>query len=176
MREDRHWSAEVRRVELADVEAIQDLHHALCQFEYENGFDPDIDLQGSTSRRFTDHVGSRISESTGAAIVATVDAVVAGHLLGSVSDGARDKRARLESMFVLAEYRKKGIGRHLVSEFLSWMQGTGAVAATVAVAPGNPAAVVLYRKLGFRDQTLVLEIRPASWVEKTKEAPTSHCP
>jgi len=158
---------------LADVEAIQDLHHALCQFEYENGFDLEIDLHRSYSKRFVNYVGSRVSESTGAALVATVDGVVAGHLLGSVDDGARGKRAKLESMFVLAEYRKKGIGRRLVSEFLSWMQGAGTVAATVAVAPGNPAAVGLYRKLGFRDQTLILEVRTVRAAVETKEAPTS---
>ena len=175
MCEDTHSSHEVREAALTDVSAIQNLHHALCQFEHENGFDPDIDLEGSYSTRFTDYLRSRILEPTGVALVAMSQRLVVGYLVGSVNDAAKGKRAKLESMFVLPEYRKRGVGRGLVSEFLSWVQGVGAVAATVAVAPGNAAAVGLYRELGFRGQTLVLEARPPVWTEKTKGTPTTPC-
>jgi GNAT superfamily N-acetyltransferase len=172
MCEDKNSSHEVRETALTDVSAIQNLHHALCHFEYENGFDPDIDLEGSYSTRFTDYLTSRISEPTGVALVATSQGVVVGYLLGSVNDGVKGKRAKLESMFVLPEYRKKGIGRGLVSAFLHWMQGVEALAATVAVAPRNHSAVTLYRKLGFLDHTLVLEARRGSTATRKGNTPT----
>ncbi|MCJ7550256.1 MAG: GNAT family N-acetyltransferase [Anaerolineae bacterium] len=148
---------EVREAGPADVTAIQNLHNALCRFEYENGFDPSIDLERSYSTWFTDYLSSRISEPDGSALVATSQGAVVGYLLGSVSDSARGRHARLESMFVLAEHRRKGVGWSLAQAFLHWMRGVEALAAGVAVAPRNHAAVTLYRKLGFLDQTLILE-------------------
>jgi ribosomal protein S18 acetylase RimI-like enzyme len=173
MYEDGHSVPEIRKASKADVRAIQDLHHALCRFEYDNGFDLDIDLQRSYSTEFADYLEGRIAEPTGAAFVVRLEDVVTGYLVGSMSEGTKGKRARLESMFVLPEHRRSGIGQRLVSEFLSWVQKVGGVAATVAVAPGNSAAVALYRKLGFRDQTLILEVRAVRTVGETRETPTS---
>jgi ribosomal protein S18 acetylase RimI-like enzyme len=162
----------VRSATLDDVKAILDLHHALCEYEYRNGFDPDINLNGSYSTEFKDYVRSRISESTGIALVATAGAVVVGYLLGSVSDGAKGRRAKLESIFVPEVHRRQGIAQRLVSEFLSWARESGSAVTSAAVAPGNAAAVDLYRKLGFIDQTLVLAIRHPVKAGETRGAPT----
>ena len=156
MCDNTHSIAEVREAALDDVKVIQDLHHALCRYEYENGFNPDIDLQGSYSPRFAEYVCSRICERTGAAFIVSVEGIVAGYFLGAVSENSKGKRARLGSLFVHPQQRRKGIGQCLVSEFLSWVQGVGAVAVTVAAAPGNTATVNLYRALGFRGQILDL--------------------
>jgi len=59
----------------------------------------------------------------------------------------------------VAEHRRKGIGDLLVSEFVAWTRQEGVSSVIVTVAPRNVAAVELYRKNNFVDQTLVLELR-----------------
>ena len=155
----------MRILEIGFGKSGQSLHHALCQFEFGKGFDPSVDLQGSYSQQFAHYVRSRVADDTSIALVAAADNMVTGYLLGSLGEGSRNPGAKLESMFVKPEYRRKGIGHQLVAAFLEWAWAHGALRVTVSVAPGNSAAVELYRKLGFGDQTLVLEAHPAQMGE-----------
>ena len=140
-----------------DLTILQDLYHAACVTEYENGFDCDIDLEAAYSDTFVELVRSRISQSQGIALIAEAGEVVAGYLLGVFVDGKKGRHAKLEGIFVLPEHRMQGIASQLVSVFLSWAQDVGSTKASVAVAPRNAPAVELYRKHGFMDQTLILE-------------------
>jgi ribosomal protein S18 acetylase RimI-like enzyme len=46
----------------------------------------------------------------------------------------------------------------MVRRFLAWAGEKQVAGISVAVAPGNEPALALYRKLGFRDQTLILAL------------------
>jgi len=151
--------ASVREATQDDLEAIRRLHHALCLNEREMGFDSDLDPDASFSEHFTAYLKARITENTGLALVALQDEEVAGYLLGDVDDGKDALTAHLESMFVVPANRRGGIGRMLAGRFLEWVKAKGATRTTVAVAPGNQEAIGLYRALGFKDRTLILEMR-----------------
>jgi ribosomal protein S18 acetylase RimI-like enzyme len=57
--------------------------------------------------------------------------------------------------------RRRGIGEQLVRRFLAWARDQQVAGISVAVAPENEPALALYRKLGFRDQTLILTLSHA---------------
>ena len=55
---------------------------------------------------------------------------------------------------VAPEQQRQGLGRQVLQGLLNHAQQQGAAHATLEVAPGNTAAVALYRGLGFRDAGL----------------------
>ncbi len=59
--------------------------------------------------------------------------------------------AELLTLAVRPQERRKGIGRRLVSEFLSASRSRGATRAFLEVSTENPAAIMLYRAVGFQD-------------------------
>lgn len=70
-----------------------------------------------------------------------------GFLIGRVLAG----EAELLTLAVRPEARRRGIGRHLVSEFLLLATAAGAATAFLEVAADNPAAIALYRAAGFAE-------------------------
>ncbi len=73
------------------------------------------------------------------------DATPAGFLLGREAGG----EAEIISTGVLPDFRGRGIGGALVSEFTTRMQQRGAEAVFLEVAVDNDAALSLYKRLGF---------------------------
>jgi ribosomal protein S18 acetylase RimI-like enzyme len=67
--------------------------------------------------------------------------------------GATESRARSEllSMAVAPTARRRGVGRRLVEELVSWARQKGVDRMKVVVAVGNEPAVALYRSNGFVD-------------------------
>ncbi|WP_255000306.1 ribosomal protein S18-alanine N-acetyltransferase [Cyanobium sp. Alchichica 3B3-8F6] len=55
---------------------------------------------------------------------------------------------------VAPQRRRQGLGRQVLQALLDHAQQQGAAHATLEVAPGNAAAVALYRGLGFQDAGL----------------------
>jgi ribosomal protein S18 acetylase RimI-like enzyme len=149
----------VRRATLHDLEDIRKLGHLLARFEYESGFDTDIDPDWAFSDAATRHTAQRITDDECIALVAVDADEVVGFLMGSIREAKGGPTGALESMLVLPHYRKRGIGRGLVERFLDWTRRKGLQRFTVAVAPANKAAVALYLQMGFQEQTLILERR-----------------
>lgn len=73
------------------------------------------------------------------------DATPAGFLLGREAGG----EAEIISIGVLPDFRGRGLGGALVSEFVTRMQQRGAEMVFLEVAVDNDAAVSLYKRLGF---------------------------
>jgi ribosomal protein S18 acetylase RimI-like enzyme len=77
-----------------------------------------------------------------------------GYAVGTIS---RTGVAEIDSLFVLRQYRKRGIGGRLVAMAVGWFDRHHPVATTVNVAVGNEPALSYYRRFGFfpRVTTLV---------------------
>lgn len=56
----------------------------------------------------------------------------------------------IEELYVTPEYRRAGIGRLLVDDFLYWAHQNGFVGVDLEAYRMNTAASVLYRSIGFR--------------------------
>lgn len=72
-----------------------------------------------------------------------------GELIGSVMTyWFNDTKGITEEIFVLPEWRRKGIAQILVREALSYLKDCGKLNAQLEVRKSNDSAVNLYKKMG----------------------------
>jgi ribosomal protein S18 acetylase RimI-like enzyme len=97
----------------------------------------------------------------GICLIALAGPEVAGYLVGSLTENAHPsiQYAALETIKVVPEYRRQGVGSALVEDFRGWAREAGATRLSVDVAPRNAAAIGFYEAHGFIPATLVLERR-----------------
>lgn len=77
-----------------------------------------------------------------------------GYCISSVN---RFKQGELESIFVEAEFRGRGIGDRLIKRSIAWMDETGARAKVIAVVTGNEQALGFYAHYGFLPRQYILK-------------------
>ncbi|MHA2119359.1 MAG: GNAT family N-acetyltransferase [Candidatus Thorarchaeota archaeon] len=83
--------------------------------------------------------------------IAVVDGVPAGFLGAFVSESKyKPLTGLLGPMGVLPEYRRRGIGLHLISEVLTTLKEYGCEYAAVGTPALNAGAIKLYEKAGFK--------------------------
>lgn len=80
--------------------------------------------------------------------MALEDGVVCG-IAGAMRDEDDESRAALISMWTAPTQRKKGVGRMLVGEVISWARSRGLQVLTLMVTSVNPTATKFYERLGF---------------------------
>jgi diamine N-acetyltransferase len=64
----------------------------------------------------------------------------------------------LDSLFVSADYRRRGIASTLVERALNWLDEAGASSRRVIVLCENDEAFAFYRRFGFRPRNVELQI------------------
>lgn len=74
-----------------------------------------------------------------------------------ISSVNRLKQGELESIFVEAEYRGRGIGDRLIKRSIDWMDEAGAYAKVIAVVTGNEKALGFYARYGFLPRQYILK-------------------
>ena len=150
-------SIAVRPATPADLPVLQEFHAALCAAERASGYDDNADATFAASPSGQSYLLARIN-GDGLALVAYDGTVPVAYLVAGVRSGSRGTASGLESMFVTPSCRLRGIGTALLEQFLAWHRSTGLPSASLAVAPGNHAAIALYKKAGFCGTTLVMEL------------------
>lgn len=121
----------VRRAELSDLDAIVAVE--------ESSFDGDV-MSRRSLRRY-------IGAPAAAMQVATVDGVVAGYALTSLTRGHR--AARLFSIAVSSRFGRRGLGKILLDAAEAAERARAAKALRLEVRRDNHAAAALYRKAGY---------------------------
>jgi ribosomal protein S18 acetylase RimI-like enzyme len=93
-----------------------------------------------------------------------IDLVTAGSDAGDIAYCISSVSAKgvteVDSLFVDARFRGRGMGTELMSRALAWFHATGATAIVVSVMHGNEQAVAFYRRFGFHPRALVMKISP----------------
>ena len=140
-----------------DLAVLQELHAALCAAERASGYDDNADTNFAASPSGQAYLLARIN-GDGLALIAHDGNVRVGYLVAAVRSTAQGSVSGLESMFVMPACRRRGIGTALLEQFLVWHRVSGLRSASLAVAPGNGAAIAFYKKVGFRGTTLVMEL------------------
>jgi ribosomal protein S18 acetylase RimI-like enzyme len=150
----------IRRATTADLEAVQHLNQKLFLKESQE-FDPTLKTDRPFSKEGETHFTKRASGEEGIVFVAVLNEHVIGYVCGgpTKSDTYREKRtvAELENLYVLKEYRMKGIGQQLYEAFLAWCGEKGINKVVVEASSENVTAINFYRKVGFKDYSLVME-------------------
>jgi GNAT superfamily N-acetyltransferase len=85
------------------------------------------------------------------ALVAENDSMTAGMITGQlvVSSAVGGYSILLEDLFVIPEYRTRGIASMLIRHLISWGKTKGAVRVQLVADNRNPAAMKLYKNAGF---------------------------
>jgi diamine N-acetyltransferase len=75
------------------------------------------------------------------------------------SDSGTDKVGEIDSMFILAPYRRQGIGRELVNRCMEWFENNEAEKIIVFVGVGNEEVLEFYKTFGLLPLAIRLERR-----------------
>jgi ribosomal protein S18 acetylase RimI-like enzyme len=150
----------IRPARLEDVGHLQQLNLQAFQHEHEHGFDRNLDMQWPLSEAAGAVWRGLVEQEGGGLWVAVMGTEIVGYLAGELSEAGRQRSggvtALLRGLFVAQHARRRGIGEQLVLRFLAWAKAGRVAGISVAVAPANEPALALYRKLGFREGTLIL--------------------
>jgi diaminopimelate decarboxylase len=102
---------------------------------------------GFYRRRFRRPVDDRAAH-----LLALDGSRVVGSLSIRRDEHAATRHVATLGMFVVADHRRRGIGRALMREALAWAERVGVERLELTVYPGNRAAIALYRAFGFREE------------------------
>ena len=151
---------EIRKATIEDLEIILDLNLKLFEKEYQE-FDKTFDCEWTKSEEGRKYFSNRILKDSGCALIASVDGRVVGYLVGGFvkpeSYRLVSKMVELEDMYVLEEFRSKGVGAKLCEQFLAWADEKGVKRLRVTASAQNKRAIEFYRKNGFEDYDITLE-------------------
>lgn len=88
---------------------------------------------------------------------------IIGYMCGGVSERLmyrkKNKYAELENMIIDENLRGKGIGKRLVKDFINWCRKNKVNFISVTAFAKNEPTLNFYRKLGFSDYNLTLEMK-----------------
>ena len=150
----------IRRATLKDLKEIQRLSRLLFEKEYKE-YDKSLDStwnDGEGKKYFK----NRITSKNGFVEVAELKDKVIGYLCG----GLYERRfyrvpgvyAELDNMFIEKRYRGSGVGTSFSRDFVAWCKTKKVRFIAVTASAKNKHAISFYRKVGFKDYNLTLEM------------------
>lgn len=149
----------IRKATINDLEIIQKLNNGLFEYEAELELDnyiKDWALGEDSKEYFSGLINNEF------VIVAEVDNKIVGYLAGSLYRDAtfsyyEGLTAEVDNMFILAEYRKFGIGSKLMNSYIEWCKQNDAKRVFVTASIGNDNTIEFYKKIGFTPLNLTLK-------------------
>lgn len=91
--------------------------------------------------------------------LAEEDERILGFIGGEIKIGSgffnNKKIGTIHALFVVEEYRNRGIGAELIKTFVLWLKTKKAEIAELAVSSRNTNALKLYENLGFNDFIII---------------------
>ena len=150
----------IREARLNDVPSIVNLNYELFQEDAGNR-DPHMNL--NLPREGGDeHFTKLITGDRSVCFLAESTGKIVGYLAGYIvpkSSLCPIILVKLESIYVKAGFRGLGAGTKLKNEFLKWSKKRGAESISVNAYASNERALEFYRKIGFKDWELALEMK-----------------
>jgi len=152
---------EVKKAEREDLGDIQALSLGLFKREirlYDKSLNPEW-----TYGEGREYFKKSLTHRSACALKCIDDGVIVGYLVGwlirkKMPYRTLKQQAELENMFVMRNYRSKGVGKMLVDEFKRWAKEKGVDNIKVTASGANKRAIEFYRKCGFKDYELTLEM------------------
>ena len=90
-------------------------------------------------------------------LVRNLMGIVIGYCISTVTD---DRIGEIDSLFVLLEYRGKGLADSLMKLSLAWLHEQGVSRVRLSVAAGNEQVFGFYARYGFFPAKIILEQMP----------------
>ena len=150
---------EIRTASMKDVDAIIELSSQLSINEH-NFYDNTVDISFPINNQ--EKFKRNMRNGFGLVIVAIEFDNIEGYLIGSISKTEDyrnlDNIAEIDSMFVKPKFRSQGVGTLFVNQFVEWAKAQ-AKRVKVVVSAKNNRGIKFYRKAGFIDHEIVLEMK-----------------
>ena len=150
----------IRKATIKDLDKVLELNHMLFRREYDE-YDNLLDMDWTYSVKGKKYFRDSLINENYCVFVAEDSGVVVGYLSGEITKGEEyrilPKMAELGSLFVLAEYRSKGMGKKLYDDFVKWAKSKDVKRIRVEASPDNAKGIKYYEKMGFKGFTFVLE-------------------
>ena len=131
-------------------------------FNIQHKFDPTANLDWTFSNDGQKYFKKRISGKNGFVEVAEDNSKLIGYIIGAIIKHPLwkiDARyAELESIFVEPKHQSAGLGAKLTADFINWCRENKVNYVSVIPAAQNESATKFYRKLGFSDYDLVMQL------------------
>ncbi len=135
----------------SDVDALADLIARLKRLNGE--FDPLLKPAENLLAASKEYVKSKISSPSSVVLVAEVDGRAVGVIVGDVED-RRFYEPRMAGIirefYVLPEFRRKGLGKRMMSEAMDALRRKGAQMIMADFPALNEIAIEFYKKMNFR--------------------------
>ena len=153
----------IRKARPNDLTNILRLNLDLFKKEYKE-YDKKLNLKWTYGKTGKAYFKKKISEKNGFAFVAENEGKIIGYLCGSIRKSPYDYRiisryAELDNMIIEKKFRGREIGERLVLEFLKWCKIKKTNVISVNASAQNENGIKFYRKMGFKDYSLTLEIK-----------------
>jgi len=119
-------------------------------------------LDDEAKQRWIDYMVKAYMEDPESILLAEDEGVIIGFIASRSYDPPLklkgfDRYAAITDLYVLPEYRGRGIGRMLMERCLSRLKSRGFTKVRLSVWVGNRKAIRLYRSLGFKPRVIVME-------------------
>lgn len=150
----------IRKATINDLKRIQELNFLLFEKEKKE-YDKFLNLDWTFGEVGTKCFKKHLTGKDSCAFVAEDNGEIIGYLAGGEIK-AEDYRniskiAELDYMFVLKEYRRRGVGGMLHDVFVEWCEERKIKVLRVEASAGNKQAIGFYKRRGFEDCSLILE-------------------
>ncbi len=146
----------IRKATLNDMETLLRFEQGVIEFE--RPFDPTLDenihYYDLNEMISAPHIELLVAEHAGQLIAsgyARIEAAVRPYL-------KHDQQAYLGFMYVLAEYRGRGINGLLLNQLKIWSAAQGVTELLLEVYAGNAGAIRAYEKAGFEQLTIAMRM------------------
>jgi GNAT superfamily N-acetyltransferase len=150
----------IRKATVKDLESIQILNGKLCLNEHKK-FDYTVDSNFPFSKQGKTYFLERITKKNGCVLVALENKKIIGYIAGGITKQESyrtiEKLAEAENMFILEDFRNKGVGSELLDKFVDWCKSKNVNRIKVISSSANSKSISFYNKNGFSDYNLVLE-------------------
>ncbi len=146
-----------------DLERVQCLNFSLFKKEYDE-YDPSFDLSWTMWPLWKAYFRSSILDSDACCLVARYhDTTIVWYLVGWIKKTQNpcrtlNKQAELENMYIMPDHRWQHVWSQLVSLFIEWAREHGVDNICVTASQANKEAIAFYKKQGFRDYDVTLEL------------------
>ena len=145
-------SFSIRRAVPRDVRVLAGLWREMMDFHQR--IDPAFEFGAGAQAGIERHLAETIRSNGGRIFVADIGDRIVGYVLGEIQERKpiypSGRYGFISDLAVTEEWRRRGVGRALVTSLLSWFGEHGVTAIELFVLETNPVSTVFWESMGFR--------------------------
>lgn len=151
---------EIRRATIDDIDSILHLKRKLK--ETETKYNTSLEPFDKVKEHYRKYTRNDLISKHRRIYLAIVDDKIVGMILGklyrSLMIAGYKRRAYVSNLFVMKDYRKKGIGKALYNDLCNWFRENKVQEITLEIYSQNKIAQKLYKSIGFKEYSVKMKV------------------